>query len=680
MDIFKKRGSIFFLLLLFLNLGATGTNRILEGQTAKPAFNHLGDLVYVYKNAEKKISLETLKPQTEEPSEKTVFLEESAFSPVIKRDRSGKLWIVWEEWEYNQSILLLGQLKEDVVISSRKITEEEGFNFSPDLSFDVNDNPWIVWINYKAAQYRIFVHEVISEKTWVMDTEIFSSACSPRVIVDLNNNVWIFWSGKGGGEEEIFCRAFDYFSWSPLYKINQSNKYPHVNPSVAVDQKGFIWLVWSGYDGQDYEIYFSYWNQEKWSEEIKITDNSQKNDVFPSVSVISNSIPIVSWAQSFGGQCHIKIKFLENNTWSKEIDVFPGEAHINFPIMIVEGEKIGIIWQSEYEVKSEVFYFNQLREKESFGFVTADTQIIINPDLDESRYIGYGDSITYGYINKNPTPEKGYVPRLKAILIKMFGEAEVVNEGNPGEITQGGLGRIESLIQNLNSRYLLLMEGTNDVFFMEISMDTAAFNLKEMVKKCMEFGVFPAISTIPPRPDWMWDREFYRYRIFYLNNKIQELAQDYLIPLVNMFDAFYFYPEDKGGWRSLFSDNVHPDEKGYQLMAEEWFDVIQNFPFPPTIFQVKRISNEILFYREVFNHITWQDNPKIQDKSTVYGYKIYRKKVSLENSQFELITTVYNDLSFFDKNIVPSEKYVYVISTLRKDNVEGPCSGERKDH
>jgi len=681
----KNKIFIFSIILFTIPLKIWGESLILQGQTAKPTFNHQGNLIYVYKNQEEKIILDTLKSQTEERFAQTIPLGKKAFSPLIKKDRKGQIWIVWEEWEYSQSKIFLGQLKEDNIIHSRIVSEEEGFNLSPDFSFDLNDNPWISWINYKNARYRVFVKEIFSNNTWIINPAFYSSAFTPKIVTDFNNQVWVFWSGIEKGKERIFYKVFSQYNWSPVGKIDGENNSLQISPSITLDQKGFIWLTWSGYDGQDYEIYCKFWNGKKWSEIIRITQNSHKNDFFPSLSIVSDHLPIVAWAQSGEEGSHIYIKYLDDDSWSKKIRISLNRGQNIFPRMKVEGEKIGIIWHFHDEIKAKIFSFHELREANISDNSFLESQIIrpsstiYNPSLNEDKYIGFGDSITYGYIHYEPAPDKGYLPRLESLLDQNFGDTEVVNEGWPGETTHHGLSRINGVISNHLARYLLLMEGTNDVIFNEISMDTTAFNLEEMIKRCLDFGVFPAITTIIPRKDWRWYHRFYQDRIFYLNDKIRELAQDFPIPLVDQFDLFYNYPDEEGGWKSLLSDYNHPTEEGYQLMAEEWHEEIRNFPFPPINLEVERTYDEILFYRELGNHISWHDNPKIYDRNLIIGYKIYRKKIEEEDDKFELLKIIYQKLECFDKDIIPSANYIYTVSTLRTDGVEGPCSQPEED-
>ncbi len=366
--------------------------------------------------------------------------------------------------------------------------------------------------------------------------------------------------------------------------------------------------------------------------------------------------------------------------------------------MAVDGDKIGIIWQCQNEINSRIFTFDYLKTLDIKKLRLARNwrakkQHITS--LDEDKYIGYGDSITYG----EPSPEKGYLPRLKVLLDQSFGETKVVNEGAGGEDTLGGLSRIDGVLEKHSAQFLLLMEGTNDLWNNKISAETTAFNLKEMAKKCLKMGVIPSIATIIPRPDVKWDWAWYRNKTFDLNEKIKDLAEEFYIPFIDQFNLFYLYPEAKGGWRSLFFDRNHPNETGYQIMAEEWFGDIKNFPFPPLNVQVERRDKgdifilpvllpipidrhypQTYFTRPKMNRITWIDNSKIFDTSTVKGYRIYRKKEEESDDKFQLIDEIYEGLEYDDKEIIVSEHYVYRVSTLRNDGVEGPYSESVKDY
>jgi lysophospholipase L1-like esterase len=298
---------------------------------------------------------------------------------------------------------------------------------------------------------------------------------------------------------------------------------------------------------------------------------------------------------------------------------------------------------------------------------------IFNPLLNESRYIGFGDSVTFGTINHDYHPELGYIPRLDTLLDTAFGSAEVVNEGVGGEETSGGDLRIGPTIAIRQSRYILIMEGTNDVTFLRPVASIIA-NLRSMIGKCLSYGVLPVLATIIPRRDDKWYIASHREIHLALNPAIRLLAVEMKVPLADMDQIFNSYLP--GGPEALLSEDLkHPNEKGYQVMAEAWAAAIKTLPFPPEQVRARVDADKILFYRRSGNMVTWHANAKTESAGTAVGYRVYRRKLGEGAQAFRLLAEVEAAESYFDASAATGTVYEYVVAALRTDGVEGPCSG-----
>ena len=320
----------------------------------------------------------------------------------------------------------------------------------------------------------------------------------------------------------------------------------------------------------------------------------------------------------------------------------------------------------------DVFIQRQLAEIFVHGTVPVPRGPLFNPLLNDNRYIGFGDSITYGTINHEPSPEKGYIPRLDAILDLAFGPTVVTNEGFEGEETSMAVLRLDYVLAAYQARYILIMEGTNDVTFLR-PVETITANLRSLLTKSLDAGLLPAIATVIPRRDFRWSIPEYRSLHLAINAAIRLMAPELGVPLVDLYDIFSNFAV--GGAEALLSEDLkHPNEKGYQVMAESWAAAIKQYPFPPVEVRVRRDSDKILFYRRPGNMVTWLPNPKASESGMTGGFKVYRRKKGEGKDKFVLLSRVSGVEAYFDTAVTAGTTYEYVVSAFRADGLEGPTS------
>ncbi len=196
-------------------------------------------------------------------------------------------------------------------------------------------------------------------------------------------------------------------------------------------------------------------------------------------------------------------------------------------------------------------------------------------------YVAFGDSITEGVGDDPARAEKGYPPRLEALLVQAGIDAVVKNEGLGGEKTPEGLERIDSVL--VNGGVLLLMEGSNDIS-REISIETTRFNLREMARRAESSAMTVVHATVIPRtPQARVDAEnLINQR---LNQNIRDLAFARGRKLVDNFEAFWELANRYATHYLIQADDFvgHPNALGYDVMARTFFETLRDIDHLPPV-------------------------------------------------------------------------------------------------
>jgi acyl-CoA thioesterase-1 len=186
-------------------------------------------------------------------------------------------------------------------------------------------------------------------------------------------------------------------------------------------------------------------------------------------------------------------------------------------------------------------------------------------------YLGYGDSITYG---DGSSDKQGYVLKLQNLLGPYFGRAEVRAWGRPGTNSAEGASRTKVTMGWYDPAYLLIHYGTNDWQDQTCQKQgpAACFtinSLRLMIEDAKDYDTLPVLATIiPVNPNLApagrnaWYDE--------MNLRIKSLAQEQNVTLADLSADF----KAAGNLSSLFADDVHPNDAGYQVMAQGWFKAI----------------------------------------------------------------------------------------------------------
>jgi lysophospholipase L1-like esterase len=212
----------------------------------------------------------------------------------------------------------------------------------------------------------------------------------------------------------------------------------------------------------------------------------------------------------------------------------------------------------------------------------------------------FGDSITVGELGERRrvlgqrrlvlglVTSNNYPSLLQKMLQGLDPAWHVSNRGVSGELTRDGLARLPGVLAADHPGYVLIMEGTNDA---DRGTDPGIIvgNLDAMLGLAKANNTLPIIGTIPPifRNDPGAQSVVAR-----ANTQIRALAQSRKVTLAEIFDGM--------NDRSLFGtpppqgteDPLHPNDRGYAVMARIWFDAIRkSIPLPLTASEASRSSS-----------------------------------------------------------------------------------------
>jgi len=185
-------------------------------------------------------------------------------------------------------------------------------------------------------------------------------------------------------------------------------------------------------------------------------------------------------------------------------------------------------------------------------YLSACTQAepVYNKLTSDGVILAFGDSLTYG---TGASPANSY----PAILSQLTGHS-VINAGIPGEISEHGLRRLPSLLDQHQPELLILTHGANDIL-RKLPLDKARKNLEAMVQLAQQRNIKVVMLAVPS------------FNVLLLNSApfYSEVAEAYDVPID--LDTL----ADIIGQRSLKSDTVHPNDAGYRVMAENIFKLLQ---------------------------------------------------------------------------------------------------------
>ncbi len=156
--------------------------------------------------------------------------------------------------------------------------------------------------------------------------------------------------------------------------------------------------------------------------------------------------------------------------------------------------------------------------------------------------VAFGDSLTFG----TGASEAESYPLVLGQLIAR----NVVRAGVPGEVTAGGLARVQEVIDEHKPKLMIVCLGGNDML-RKVDEGQTRSNLRAIIKTLQSQGIAVVLVGVPKPALLTGAAPFF-----------EEIAKEFNIPYEGKIVTDVLYQRDQK------SDPIHPNAKGYRRMAE----------------------------------------------------------------------------------------------------------------
>jgi len=216
-------------------------------------------------------------------------------------------------------------------------------------------------------------------------------------------------------------------------------------------------------------------------------------------------------------------------------------------------------------------------------------------DLSRTTIVAFGDSITEGTYGGADIGQT-YPALLEKMLLHQGINANVINNGIPGETAPEGLHRLQRDVIDYKPDLVLIMYGANDAYippdfnFPAVSNENYSKAIRRMVDRLGDLSIKTILMTTTPfaELDFFGDAE---HESLEMNRQsleshlieLRKIAVEKNLILIDHYVIWNQLDKSKEILKAYLPDGVHPNAEGNYLLATTICQILMNDLKPPAL-------------------------------------------------------------------------------------------------
>jgi len=313
--------------------------------------------------------------KNEEYKSDTLFVANETVDSINVLEKEGIFHIVWRQGNsnYKKILYMNGSIikwNDPIIVTNGSLLS------SPSFDIDESEIIHVVWSEFTEIYENYFTFQIFyknyslnnnnwGDKWWVtkdmVDDRHIDNQFSPKIKIDNRGYIFIVWSYSYGDFADIYMRYYDTQNWSEYGYIVQPYVSKNWSPDIIIDSNGNVYVFWLKVESSEYKDLYSkvYWRSEgEWSREY-LLQRIPSVDLFDhQIDLIIDNENIISlvWCQYLYSKTEAWWGQLRNFTWIRGSAIRNIQEDSIDPYLVIDNNSVlYLLWVDKTEISPKIF-------------------------------------------------------------------------------------------------------------------------------------------------------------------------------------------------------------------------------------------------------------------------------------------------------------------------------------